>query len=105
MDYVGTERKLEDLVQQELQSYLNSEICSHLLCRLPALSYVQSSWLGCRNEDYQYEALSTNLTSIRLLQILPGSDQDVIKCTIKSTKIGVRPYHALSYMWGPYCHN
>lgn len=51
---------------------------------------------------YQYESLEDRSPdTIRLMTLLPGSDEDEIRCTISYTRQSEFPeYSAISYVWG-----
>lgn len=52
--------------------------------------------------EYHYEHLENPESSLRLLDIIPGSeDLDTITCQLTQEEIGTRPYHCLSYTWYP----
>ncbi|KAL5393554.1 hypothetical protein PMIN04_009735 [Paraphaeosphaeria minitans] len=48
-----------------------------------------------------YAPLNSSLDEIRLLRLLPGSDEDRLRCTLSIVSLDDRPhYEALSYVWG-----
>ncbi|KAF2147007.1 uncharacterized protein K452DRAFT_218122, partial [Aplosporella prunicola CBS 121167] len=51
---------------------------------------------------YQYEPLpGTDQKHIRLLQLLPGCEEDPVRCSIQAEHIDNVPrYEAVSYVWG-----
>ncbi|EAT80101.2 hypothetical protein HBI56_057730 [Parastagonospora nodorum] len=50
---------------------------------------------------FQYDSLDHETDSIRLIQILPGPDGEVVRCTIRHTTISESSYTCLSYTWQP----
>lgn len=48
---------------------------------------------------YKYRALLQQLEDIRLLQILPGTSSNTIRCTFVTEKLGKSVFEALSYCW------
>lgn len=56
--------------------------------------------LGPKTEKYLYEPLKSE-TSIRILELLPGEGQGLIRCQLHIVEVGQGPqYEALSYAWG-----
>lgn len=55
---------------------------------------------GYPEKPYQYERLPA-LTSIRILELLPGADEDPVSCLLHLTDLS-NPvqYEAISYAWG-----
>ncbi|KAL6707098.1 hypothetical protein ACN47E_004850 [Coniothyrium glycines] len=50
--------------------------------------------------EFLFRQLDTKEKSIRLLQVLPGSDDQVITCELRHVRLNERPeYIALSYTW------
>jgi len=61
---------------------------------------VRSKRLPKTVPNYTYDPLQSP-TSIRILELLPGVEQDLIQCQLYNTGINEAPqYEALSYVWG-----
>lgn len=53
--------------------------------------------------DYVHEPLADDKDQIRLIRILPGNDEHVVQCVLRTFDLDNAPeYKALSYMW--VCH-
>ncbi|CAG8961569.1 hypothetical protein HYFRA_00006103 [Hymenoscyphus fraxineus] len=64
------------------------------------MEHSNSEELDLHHELYQYEPLHTH-TSFRVLELLPGEDDDPIRCTLRNVDWVDNPkYEALSYTWG-----
>jgi ankyrin repeat protein len=54
-----------------------------------------------RNKTYSGASLDRTRHEIRLLKILPGNEDDPIRCTLSRAVLDEQPeYEALSYVWG-----
>jgi hypothetical protein len=66
----------------------------------PFLGPVQNKRLSETVPSHTYEPLQSP-TSIRILELLPGEEGDLIQCQLYSTTVeGAPQYEALSYVWG-----
>jgi hypothetical protein len=54
-------------------------------------------------ETYQYSSLDTTTPHIRLLKMLPGLDDDVIRLELDNVQVDdeTLQYDAMSYIWSP----
>lgn len=54
------------------------------------------------DSTYDYEQLDTSTSSIRLLELFPGTRQDDIACRLFECRLNEQheAYEALSYVWG-----
>lgn len=49
---------------------------------------------------FQYQPLPNNQKFFRLLELLPGSSEDTLRCRLQHTPLtAARPYEAVSYVW------
>ena len=44
--------------------------------------------------------LGQSSPKIRVLELLPGNEEDEVKCVLIRTRLGLTPFEALSYCWG-----
>ena len=51
-------------------------------------------------EEFVHKPLDLSQSNIRLLRILPGRQQDVIRCTLRHVSRHKHEYVCLSYTWG-----
>ena len=53
------------------------------------------------SERRMYQPLDLTADSIRVIHVLPGPEQSVIRCTLQNTTIAETTYACLSYTWNP----
>lgn len=67
---------------------------------LPVLIKAKRSWTRRFKDPYEYDPLPSK-TSFRVLELLPGSRSDRIRCNLRLVDWENPPeYEALSYTWG-----
>jgi hypothetical protein len=54
-----------------------------------------------RKPIFEHQPLDLDADSIRVLEIIPGSEQAIIQCKMRSTLIEEEEYVCLSYTWEP----
>jgi len=50
---------------------------------------------------FEYQPLDLGAHSIRVVEIIPGSEQAIIQCNMRNTNIEEEEYFCLSYTWEP----
>jgi hypothetical protein len=48
---------------------------------------------------FEYQPLSLDADAFRLVKILPGSDETIIRCNMRNTNIHEEHYFCFSYTW------
>lgn len=62
---------------------------------------VSATYKHSEAQSFQYDRLDHGTDSIRLIDILPGADDDIIQCTIRHATVSGSSYTCLSYTWEP----